>query len=131
MSDYIVTKKWVGKALFDQVHLPYGTELELRDGRLFHEGKMLCRVASNYAYEYTARNDDGQGRLRGELINKIKQRLEKRNANYQKRWDRLWADEKACSLRRDNFDDFWVWGHAFYNASIEDLQHVWGLIKNL
>lgn len=131
MSDYIVTKRWIGKALFDQVKLPYGTELELRDGRLFHGDQMLCRANSRDAYEYTARNDDGQGRLRGELIHKIKQRLEKRDSNYQKRWDRLWDDDKANTLRRNNFDDFWVWGHAFYNAPIEDLQHVWRLIKNL
>lgn len=131
MSDYIVTKRWIGNALFGPVRLPYGTELALIDGRLFRDGQMICRANSAEAYEYTARNDDGMGLPRGELINKIKQRLEKRNLNWQKRWDRLWDDERANRLRRTDHEDNWVWGHAFYNASIEDLQHIWGLIKNL
>lgn len=131
MGDYIVTKRWTGQCYSGQVDLRYGTELRLENGRLYHGDKFLCRVNSTDAEEHTSRNDDGHGRERGELVQKIKAKLEKRNANYQRRWDRLWDDERAQQFRRKSFDDYWVWDHNFFTAEIEDLQYIWKLIKNL
>ena len=36
-------------------------------------------------------DDDGNGTLRGELVGNIQRCLERRDADYQTRWNRVWA----------------------------------------
>lgn len=77
---------------------------------------------------YFARNDDGNGKARGALIGAITAKLERKDAGYQMRWDLLWSDPEAQKLRHPDHADFWLWGHAFFEADMADLEHVAGLI---
>lgn len=126
---YIVTRRFRGKAICGEVNLPYGTTCEEHDGILvLEDGRRLCAVTSQNAYDYFSRDDDGNGLERGKLVEEITSRMEKRDAKHQARWDKLWADEVANRLRRKDSPDFWIWSFDFYNADIPDLEHIANLI---
>lgn len=126
---YIAKKRARFQAVCGQVNIPWGTTVYL-DGEFLQtcDGAVLCAVTSRNAHEYFARNDDGAGRERGELTNAIRAQLEKRDEEYQRRWDAVWDDAAAQKYRRAEHDDFWVWNHAFYEAPISDLMHIAKLI---
>lgn len=126
---YIVTRRFRGKAICGAVNLPYGTACDTQDGYLILEdGRRLCAVTSQNAYDYFSRDDDGMGLERGKLVKDIRRTLERRDAKHQARWDALWADEVANRLRRKDSPDFWIWSFDFYNADIPDLKHIANLI---
>lgn len=106
------------------VNIPYGTPLEAREGFLLFEGRPLCAVTSQNAYDYFSRDGDGQGRERGALVAAILSRLQRRDKDYQERWDKVWDDPLCQKYRRPEHEDFWLWNHDFYNAPVADLRHI-------
>ena len=54
--------------------------------------------------------------------------VSKRDKGHGERWAKLWADPMACRYRRADHADFWVWSHDFFEANVEDLRHIAGLI---
>ena len=58
----------------------------------------------------------------------IKATLEKRDAGYQARWNKVWADPRCERYKRPEHEDWWVWNYDFYNAPIPDLQHIASLV---
>jgi hypothetical protein len=114
------------------VNLPYGTEIEERGGWLFHGDKRLCTATSENAHQYFARNDDGEGALRGTLTQAIQKELRLREGETptrrSERWEKVWSDPVCQQYRRPEHADYWLWNHAFFNAPIEDLQHIAALV---
>ena len=126
---YIVTRRFRGKAICGAVNLPYGIACDTQDGYLIlDDGRRLCAVTSQNAYDHFSRDDDGLGKERGKLVKDIRRTLERRDAKHQARWDALWADEVANRLRRKDSPDFWIWSFDFYNADIPELKHIANLI---
>ena len=76
-NSYITVKRAKFKTISGEVNIPYGTKLEVGGNVLLHNGKPVCAVFSDCAYEFFAQNDDGQGLLRGKLIQTIKSTLAK------------------------------------------------------
>ena len=127
---YIVTRRFRGKAICGEVNLPYGTTCEEHDGILvLEDGRRLCAVTSQNAYDYFSRDDDGNGLERGKLVHDIMCTLERRDAKYQSRWDRLWTDEGANKLRSTEHEDYWLWSFAFYNADVNELRRIRRLLE--
>lgn len=126
--DYITIKRARFQSISGPVNLPYGTEIQAEDGFLTIEGAPLCGDHSQNAYDFFARNDDGQGEERGKLIQAIRKVLEKRDADHQTRWDKVWADKLCQKYKRAEHADFWLWNHDFFNASIPDLRHIAALV---
>ena len=126
--EYIVHRRFKTTAICGAVNLPAGTICELRNSILFYEGRPLCVVSSENAHQHFARNDDGKGMERGQLIRAIITRLQKRDDNYQSRWDKVWEDSLCRKYKRTEHHD-WLWNHAFYNASMEDLEHIAELVN--
>ena len=127
---YIVTRRFRGKAICGEVNLPYGTTCEEHDGILvLEDGRKLCADTSQNTYDYFSRDDDGHGLERGKLVHDIRSTLERRDAKYQARWDRLWADEGANKLRRTEYEDYWLWSFAFYNADVNELRRIRRLLE--
>lgn len=137
--NYIVIKRARFNSLSGEVNLRYGTEVECVEHKtdlpdepvcciLTLDGKQLCCTRSQNAYDFFARNDDGKGLERGALTQGIKDTLEKRDENYQSRWDKVWSDPVCKKYKRKEHADMWLWAHNFYNAEIPDLQHIAALI---
>lgn len=66
--DYITHRRFRKKALCGKLNLPYGTELTMISKVIAtKDGKSICLNTSENAHLHFARNDDGQGLLRGAL----------------------------------------------------------------
>ena len=129
---YITHRRFKAEADCGIVNLPYGTEIEERGGWLFHGDKRLCTATSENAHQYFARNDDGEGALRGTLTQAIQKELRLREGETptrrSERWEKVWSDPVCQQYRRPENADYWLWNHAFFNAPIEDLQHIAALV---
>lgn len=132
-SRYIARKRARFNAIGGHpVNIRYGTEVECHDGFLHFAGYRLCSSRSRLIRDYFCQDDDGNGRERGALVAAITTRLEKNSykadPDYQRRWDRVWADSLCRQYRREDHEDHWLWSHDFYNAPVEDLRHIAALI---
>ena len=125
---YIVHKRFRSKAICGEVNLPAMTETESIGDIITYNGQPLCLDTSENAHQFFARNDDGNGILRGKLTQAIQKTLAKRDKNYQARWDRVWDDPACQPYKREEFADYWLWNHAFFNADIDVLQHIAKLV---
>ena len=125
---YIARKRPRFKGFDGPVNIPWGASLEVRDAILYWNGAAVCGVSSQNAYDYFSRDDDGQGEFRGKLVGAIKATLEKRDAGYQARWNKVWADPRCERYKRPEHEDWWVWNYDFYNAPIPDLQYIASLV---
>lgn len=126
--NYILHKRFRQKAICGEVNLPATTECESNGNFIYYNGNPICVTTSENAHQYFARNDDGQGLLRGKLTQKIQSILAKTDPQHQARWDKVWEDELCQPYRRAEYEDYWLWNDAFFNAPIEDLQHILNLI---
>lgn len=121
------------RARFDgidgKVNIPYGTVLSNQGGFLIHQNKRVCTVSSQNALDYFVQDDDGAGDLRGKLVDRIQRCLERRDAAYQTRWNRVWASALCQKYRRPESDDYWLWARAFFDAPILDLQAIATLVR--
>ena len=126
---YIVRRRARFLSICGPVNLPYGTEVSSDGAFLTVNGEKLCSITSQNAYDYFSRDDDGMGLERGKLVHDIRRTLERRDAKYQSRWDRLWADEGANKLRRTEHEDYWLWSYAFYNADVNELRRIRRLLE--
>lgn len=126
---YIVRRRARFLSICGPVNLPYGTEAFSDGAFLTVNGEKLCSITSQNAYDFFSRNDDGHGLERGKLVQDIRSTLERRDAKYQSRWDRLWADEGANKLRRTEHEDYWLWSFAFYNADVNELRRICQLLE--
>lgn len=121
---YIVHTRFKAKAICGDVNLPAMTECELRGSMLMLDGKPLCMIRSENAHKHFARNDDGNGMRRGALTAAIIKALR----NDDKGWDKVLEDTLCQKYKRPEHPDNWLWSHEFYNASIEDLEHIAELV---
>lgn len=125
---YITIKRTRFESISGPINLPYGTEVNNEGGFLALDTAPICAVTSQNAYDYFARNDDGKGLERGRLTQAIRAALEKRDKDYQARWDRVWEDKLCQKYKRKEHADHWLWNHDFYNAEIPDLQYIAELV---
>lgn len=126
--DYIVYKRFKDKAICGNINLPVNTICQLRDNMLFYNDKPLCLVTSYSSEQHFARNDDGQGLLRGKMTQAIIKKLSKRDNDYQTRWNKVWSDFCCNKYKRVEHTDYWLWNNQFYSAPIEDLKYIMKLI---
>lgn len=129
MTNFITRRRTRFSALCGDVNIPYGTNIPVIENYLTYHDLPLCVTTSENSHTYFCGNDDGQGKLRGQLIETITKTLQKQDKNHQSRWNRIWADDIANKYRKKEFDDYFLWGHDFYEANVEDLQHIAELVK--
>lgn len=132
-THYVARRRAKFKSLAGQVNIPYGTALENQGGALVLNGERLCFVTGQNAHDFFSQNDDGRGLERGALVAQILARLEKsphKAKAHQARWDRVWADQICQQYRRADHEDHWLWNQAFYDAPVEDLQHIAQLVAD-
>ena len=125
--EYIVYKPFVGKAICGEVNLPAGTVCQYDQGYIIHDGKPLCVVTSENAHNYFTKHSDGKGMERGHLIQSILAKLHEEGS--EERWENVERDRICKIYKRHDHPDNWLWNHSFYNASIENLEHINNLIN--
>ncbi len=129
MSQYITRKRFKGLAICGEVNLPYGTPCEGKDTYIYYNGKPLCRRTSQTAIDYFSIDDDGHGLERGKLVETIMDELRQGSNKHDEKWEAVQQDPIAETLRRQDHQDFWLWSYKFYEASMDDLNHIYDLIK--
>lgn len=122
--EYIIHTDFNAKAICGEVNLPKGTVCQERNGFIYYNGKPLCVNRSENAFKHFARNDDGNGLKRGELIQTIKSTLR----DNEELWDRVCNDEVCVLYDRNANGDTWLWSFDFYNADISTLEYILNLI---
>lgn len=127
-KNYLCRKRARFDGISGQVNIPYGTALICQDGFLMHQNKPLCGITSQNAYDFFSQNDDGMGRERGDLVGRVLSKLQKRDAWYQARWNKVWEDSRCQKYKRPEHEDHWIWNFDFYNGPVEDLRYIAGLI---
>lgn len=126
---YIVHKRFKDIAICGKVNLPATTSCICEENIILYDGKPICINTSENAHQYFAIDEDGNGLERGKLTQEIQKRLSKRDSDYQKRWDKVWEDKICQKYKREDFEDYWIWNHDFFNASIWDLKYIKSLIN--
>jgi hypothetical protein len=127
-KNYLCRKRARFDGISGQVNIPYGTALICQDGFLMHQNKPLCGITSQNAYDFFSQNDDGMGLERGDLVGRILSKLQKRDAGYQARWNKVWGDSRCQKYKRPEHEDHWIWNFDFYNGPVEDLRYIAALI---
>lgn len=126
--NYIVHRRFKDKALCGNVNLPAMTICQCDGGVISHNGKAICFAKSENAHQFFAIDEDGMGIERGRLTQSIQKTLAKRDVEYQQRWDKVWEDDVCQQYKREEYADYWLWNHNFYNAEINDLRHIATLV---
>ena len=124
MTKYIVHKRLKGTAICGEVNFPAMTICECNNNIIQYEGHDICYVKSEQAHQHFAIDEDGNGLERGHLTQAIMKRLARRDDYYQDRWDKIWADEVCQKYKREEYEDYWLWNHDFFNADIDDLRYI-------
>lgn len=125
---YIVHKRFKGTAICGNVNLPATAACECIGDFIIHDGKVICAVKSENAHQHFTRDDDGKGMERGKLTQAIQKALAGRGTQYQARWDKVWSDPLCQPYKREEYADYWLWNHEFFNADINVLRHIANLI---
>lgn len=125
---YITARRARFSAICGPVNLPWGTPVADVDGVLLLGLRLLCATTSQNAHDFFARNDDGNGMERGALTAAIVSKLADKRVGHADRWGKVWADPVCQKYRRPEHADFWLWSHDFYEAPVEDLRHIAGLV---
>ena len=122
---YICYKNFNNTSISGNINIPIGSILTCENRILIYNEKQVCINTSENAHKYFMRNDDGQGLLRGQLIDNITHTLQENKD----KWDIIENDPICQAYRRPEYEDHWLWNHAFYNTSIETLTYISNLIE--
>lgn len=126
--EYIIYKDFNEKAICGGVSLPRGTVCIEKYGTIYHNDKPLCLNVSENAYQYFARNNDGNGLERGYLVTEIKNVLALQDEHTYERWHRVQNAPICQQLSRVGC--IGLWNFEFYNAEIMHLEYILALITD-
>lgn len=127
--EYIVYRQFNTKAICGEVNLPVGTICQYDQGFITYDGKALCVVTSENAHRYFAKNNDGRGLERGQLVHSILKKLRDQDDACHERWTAVENDPICKIYKRHDHPDNWLWNHAFYGANIGHLVYIWNLVN--
>lgn len=124
---FVARKRARFKPLFqnERVNIPWGTAVEDRDGYLYLGEQILCAVGSQNAIDHFSRDDDGNGEMRGKYVTAIQKKLADKEDPC---WKKVWEDPVCNRLRQQQHQDWFIWDVPFYEAEMEDLEHIANLI---
>lgn len=126
---FVVSKRFSSIAFCGPVNIPAKTKAVSEAGIIWVNCRPICFETSENAHQHFARDDDGNGLKRGHLTQEIQRLLRKQDNAHQKRWTLVWLDAICQKYKRKDHKDHWLWNHDFYNAPIEDLEHIYSIVK--
>lgn len=127
--NYIICRRFKGKAICGNVNFPYGTEFQTNGNFIVtKDGKLICYTTSHTAHKYFARNDDGNGLERGKLTYAIAYGTRKKsNFRFTVKEQQMLIRDWGRFLKKDL--DVILFNHDFFNADIEELQKLADILK--
>lgn len=129
---YITIKRFKRIGIEGNFNIPYGTELESKDGWLYYKDKKICSLSSAVMRDYFTLNEDNCGLKRGKvttaIINKMQIKPNESKKQWQSRWDIIWQDKICQKYKKDNSDTTFLWSLDFYNAPLLDLYYIAQLV---
>lgn len=128
--EYVIYKDFNAKAICGEVNLPRGTICTEENGTIFHGTDTLCLKRSENAYKHFARNNDGKGLERGDLITSIKEALAIQDEHTEERNQRLWNNPACRQFNGNPNGGTWVWNYAFYNAEVFVLDYIYKILTD-
>ena len=125
---YIFHKRFKGGSLSGVVNIPATTECEENQGLIFVRGSPVFFCTSENAHKHVSANSDGCGLQRGFLSEKIRSLMQKKRKS-SSFFSRIDNDKICKKYKRTDSVGVWLWNHDFYNAPIEDLEHIYSIVK--
>lgn len=122
---YITAKRFKQKGISGYVNIPALSVCEENAGVIYFNCMAVCMANSENAHAYFVNDADGNGTQRYELTSGIAKKMVEKNVNErQDLIDIMSADPVCAQYRRIDSPEVWLWNHAFYSSSIEDLEHI-------
>lgn len=126
---YVTIKQFTREGINGYANIPYGSQLERKEnGFLYFNNKPICVATSAASHQHFTRNNDGKGLKRGKLTQAIIEALEPQDGETREdrgnRWKVIWNDTLAQKYKKQEHQTYWLWNDDFYNAPIEDLEHI-------
>ena len=110
-------------------NIPWGTVLEKHEDGILYFGESPVAVARSYAaHQHFCRDDDGRGQERGRLTQAIIKALGGNTREETPEWEAVFADALCQTYRRKEHEDYWLWDDSFFQAPMEDLEHIAALV---
>lgn len=128
-KNYLARKRARFEGICGHVNIPYGNRPDC-SGRFYYvERSTGLWDTSQNAYDYFTQTMMAGERNGANWFLPFLLLLERRDKRYQGRWDKVWADARCQQYKRPDHDDHWIWNFEFYNAPVEDLKHIFNLIR--
>lgn len=127
-SRYVARKRARFNAICGPVNIPYGTVLQREGDFLLLNGRQICADTCQRAHDFFSQDDDGRGLERGKLVGAITAILERRDAAYDTRWQKVWNNSLCQKYKRPEHEEVWLWNNDFFNAPVEDLRRIAALV---
>lgn len=126
--NYIVHRRFRGKAICGEVNLRYGTELRETEGMICTlDGRALAFPSSENAHLYFAQNDDGRGLERGALTYAIAYAPRGKGVRFTEEERNLICEKYKHWIRQDC--SMLLFNHDFFNADVDELQNLADKLK--
>lgn len=126
---YITAKRFKQKGISGDMNIPALSACEEKNGLIYFNCRAVCLTTSENAHAYFVNDSDGNGMDRYNLTSDITDRItSKEGSERQQILDIMSADPMCVQYRRSDSGEVWLWNHAFYNASIEDLTYIAKLV---
>ena len=132
-------KRYVNHTKFDKhggKSYPIGSDFLCDEkGYIYNSDGFMCLVSSQKSIDCLVGNDDGRGEQRGELVKEIHKYLYEPvdEDNKEDQLEVLWSDEIALpyAIHKKPEDGAWLWNADYFCASIEDLEHIRDILKEV
>lgn len=127
--EYICYKRYNKTAICEKkVNIPPGTKFNTSGQFIVTpDNQVICAITSFSAHNHFARNDDGQGLRRGQLVWSISSSPRINKDNNGVRWSfdeqNLIREKYSHFLKQPYFDTI-LFNHDFYNAEISELEEM-------
>lgn len=138
---YLVCKTFNKNGIGGSFNLLKGATINRVEDKLYHNGREICFISSQYAHDYFSRNDDEQGTLRFELSHNIITKIIEANMLYNECEDSYKKDHSnpifaMYGAIRENYpafikEDDDILTYEFFDASIYDLNIIKVLIDSV
>lgn len=109
INQYLVTKRFKGRAVCGRLNLPFGTKCMEKKGWICCDEGIVCNTRSENAHDFFTWDGDGCGEKRRKLIDGISRNLDGSRQSkeaYDAKWEVVWNDDTCLKYKRKEYSDY-------------------------